>query len=292
MKMVLICPGERPALSALTRGKPLVLVPVLGKTVLEHWLEYATCQGFKEVILSVSDSLAQVQGLVGEGGRWGLQVEVRREVREFSLEEAQEKYGVDRVVLMDQVPQLRGQPLFESYAGYMAALQRLMEKQLIPSLIGLKEIRPGVWVGHRSRIASDAQLLAPCWIGENVWIESGAVIGPGAIVENRSYIDRGAAVKDSLVGPDTFVGEGTDILQSLAWGSALVSWRMNSCLLVPDPWLLCGLRERHVVFDGLTWPRQVASWVVLGLSLPMGAAALLKNKLEEVRALRHIGLRD
>ena len=50
--------------------------------------------------------------------------------------------------------------------------------------IGLRETRPGVWVGMRSRIAGDAELLAPCWIGENVLVGSGATLGPGAVVEN------------------------------------------------------------------------------------------------------------
>ena len=92
MKLVLICPAERPALASLTEVAPLVQVPVLGRTLLEHWLEHAAGQGIKDVLVSSADRPNQVRQVAGDGARWGLRLEVRGEARELSVEEARQKY--------------------------------------------------------------------------------------------------------------------------------------------------------------------------------------------------------
>jgi NDP-sugar pyrophosphorylase family protein len=298
MKKVLICPGERPALASLAEAMALVQLPVLGKSLLEHWLEQVARQGTKEVLVLTTDRLKELRRLVGEGERWGLRVEVRSEVRELSLEEARHKYRLDsagsegQAVLIDHLPQLPGQPVFESYAAWLAAVERLLAKQLFPTCVGLREVKPGVWVGRRSRIARDAELRGPCWIGENVWIDSGAIVGPGAIVENRAFIGKGAEIVQSLIGPETFVGENTDVKASLACGGKLINGRMNSVMQMPDPWLLCALRERHVRVGAKAWRRQLDSWLMMGLSLPVGMMTYLKSKLEGAANLRRIGIRE
>jgi NDP-sugar pyrophosphorylase family protein len=84
-------------------------------------------------------------------------------------------------------------------------------------------------------------LIAPCWIGDQVSVEAGAVVGPDAIIEDRSVVDAMARVTQSWIGPDTCVGPMTSVSCSLAWGSTLVDWRTDSTLHVPDPFLLSSL---------------------------------------------------
>jgi len=55
MKAVLICPGERPAVSALAQSAPLALAPILGKTLLDYWLDHLVDRGVRHVYLLVSD---------------------------------------------------------------------------------------------------------------------------------------------------------------------------------------------------------------------------------------------
>src|SRR4026207_891957 len=83
--------------------------------------------------------------------------------------------------------------------------------------IGIREVQPGVWVGLRSHIHRNARLEAPCWIGENTWIGPDAVIGPNTIVEDRVFVDRGAWLEDTLVLPDTYIGEMVEVRHSIAW---------------------------------------------------------------------------
>ncbi len=49
----------------------------------------------------------------------------------------------------------------------------------------------GIWIGSRARVSADAELIAPCWVGDQVVVEAGAVVGGGAILEDRSVVGRG-----------------------------------------------------------------------------------------------------
>ena len=69
------------------------------------------------------------------------------------------------------------------------------------------------------------------------------MIGPGVILEDRVVVGTGACITQSVVGPDTFVGRLTAVVQSLAAGSLLVNWRSGSVLRVPDAFLLCSLLD-------------------------------------------------
>src|SRR5882672_360768 len=92
MKALLICPGEREPVGALAEMAPLSLIPILGKALIEYWLEHLALRGAKEVCVLATDRPEQVRALVGDGARWGLRIEVYPELRELTPEEAREKY--------------------------------------------------------------------------------------------------------------------------------------------------------------------------------------------------------
>jgi hypothetical protein len=136
------------------------------------------------------------------------------------------------------IPEL---PLFESYANWFAALIAWMPRAITPARVRVTEVRPGVWIGNRSRVSPIAELIAPCWVGDQVSVAKGAVIGPNAILEDRTVVEGMARIAKSWVGPDTFVGPMISIENSLAWGSSLIDWRTDSSLHVPDQFLLSSL---------------------------------------------------
>jgi len=255
MKALLICPAKPDHLAALTETVPLATAPILGKTLLEYWLEQLVIRGAREIFVLASDRPEQVLALAADGARWGLQVSVHPEVHELTPAEARTKYrevGDARwlpaphdTVFMDHLPAQPEFPLFTSYAAWFAAVMNWLPRAATPDRIGVREIKPGVWTGRHSRIAPDAELHAPCWLGEHVFIGSGASIGPRAVVEDRTFIEAGAKVTESIIGPETFVGEFTEIQDSLAWGDTLINWKFDSCLKVPDSFLLSPLKPRH-----------------------------------------------
>jgi anti-anti-sigma factor len=248
MNALLICPGPRPAVALLAEAAPLATAPILGKNLLEYWIEYLQQRGVRELHILAADRAGEIATAVGDGTRWGVQLRVEPELRESLPEEAVAAYCAtgqarpDFVVALDHLPGRPLHRLLESYAGWFDELQAWIPMVQSPERIGQCEIEPGVWVGLRTRINSSVRFMAPCWLGDQVLINGDAVIGPGAIIEPAAIVGQGAHVSRSVIGPATFVGAQTRIENSLAHRFTLINWASNSCLRVPDACWLSSLR--------------------------------------------------
>jgi len=84
-------------------------------------------------------------------------------------------------------------------------------------------------------------------------------------------------VTDSIVGPETYVGEFTEVKHSLAWGSTLINWQTGSCTHVPDAFLLSPLSQRAATARADHWLGRLTAAVVVVLTLPFAGYALLKG---------------
>lgn len=253
MKALLICPANSEDVAALAKTVPLAGLPILGKPLIEYWLEHLATLGALDVSIFANDRPREILGFVGDGARWGLRVVVHPEIRELSTAEARAKFhdagasawlpSPHDATLMDRLPLQPGLPLFTNYAAWFAGVMNWLPLAATsPVRLGVRELKPGVWVGLHTRVAADAELHTPCWLGENVFVGSGGVIGPRAVIEDRSLIEPGARISESIIGPETFVGEFTEIRHSFAWGDMLVNWQLDSCLKVTDAFLLRPLR--------------------------------------------------
>ena len=295
MNAVLICPAERPELEQLGSAAPVAAVPVLGQGLVEHWLDHLSRLGVKQVRVLAPDRPHVIRSLVGDGSRWGMQAEVLPERGELTLLEAFQKYSapdlrnpvqsIDRVFLADRFPG-DPRPSLTTYSGLMESAKARLARVSARDRIGIREVQPGVWVGLRSRIHRSARLEAPCWIGENTWIGADAVIGPNTIVEDRVFVDRGAWVEQSLVLPDTYVGEMVELRRSIAWANRLINWQSGSSVLVPDEFLLSGLKRPKTVRLGANWLGRISAILLLQVTVPFGLYALAKSSLLGLPAFR------
>ncbi|HWD91997.1 MAG TPA: hypothetical protein VG938_06575 [Verrucomicrobiae bacterium] len=250
-KALLICPSERPAVAELSRIAPLAAIPLLGQSLLEYWLTHLALGGFKEVHVLANDRPEQIRKLAGNGARWGLKVEVTAEVRELTAAQAQIKYAAETsiasgncIVALEHFPGENDCPLFASYSNFFAGLARWMPKAKTIDRVGVQEVQPGIWIGRHAHVSPQAQLHAPCWIGQHAFVGANCIIGPMAVLENRSFVEGGAEIVNSIVGPDTFVGKLAALRRSLALGNTLVNWQTNSAVQISDAFLMCALRRQ------------------------------------------------
>jgi hypothetical protein len=296
MKTVLICPADRPTVSALAETVPLVLLPVMGKPLLAYWLEYLADIGIREVRVLATDRPEQVRAAVGRGERWGMDVEVVPVLREMPVAEARAKYRAKDerdwpaeprdVVVIDRFPGLEQYPLFDSYTSWVSAVQTWLPHGALRHRVGVREISPRVWAGLRSRISETAKLIGPCWIGENVWIGPNAKIGPYAILENCVVVESGTEVANSSVGPETFIGALTEVRNSLAWGNTLINWRNGSRTTVPDAFLMCSLGKRRLPQAVGNWLGRFFAALLMAVTSPVAALFFLTAKLRNQPSLR------
>jgi NDP-sugar pyrophosphorylase family protein len=253
MKNLLICPSNRTSVPLLGESAPLAAVPLLGQSLLEYWFAHIAYGGAKEAIVLADDRPAYIRSVAGNGARWGLSVTVIEEPRELTPVQALLKYDKDLsakssqngIVVLDHFPNLPERPLFTDYAVHFKSLLSWIHRAGTPDRVGVKELMPGIYTDLRSHISAEAKLQAPCWLGKNVYVGAGASVGPMSIVEDGSFIESGATVLHSLVGPDTFIGKFAEISESFAQGDTLVNLRTGSMTKVPDNFLLSALRQRR-----------------------------------------------
>jgi hypothetical protein len=296
MNVLLLCPDKREGVSLLSSSAPLVNVCILGKSLIQYWVEHAISLGATRLLILAADRPEQVRAGIGDGRRWGVEVEVIPVLGELTELEARAKYCTDGnatwlpapndVILMDHLPGPAQQPMCASYAAWFKTLQAWLPQAVTPDRIGRRELIPGVWVGLRVRVSPSARLLAPCWLGENVTVGPCAVVGPLAILEDKVFIEAAAEISNSVVGAETLVGECTELKDSMAFGSTLINWKTNSSVHVSDPLLLCALNRHNLSVRSSGWCGRLAAIGVLACTWPLGLCAMLMSKLTGQRAFK------
>jgi hypothetical protein len=73
------------------------------------------------------------------------------------------------------------------------------------------EVSTGVWIAGNVSIAPTAEIVAPTYIGENSRIDSGARIGPFAVIGSDCLIAQGAIVRNAVVCPGTYAGSHVEL---------------------------------------------------------------------------------
>ena len=183
--------------------------------------------------------------------RWGLKTQITSEVRELTAAQAQIKYASEfpaatpnNISVLDHFPGEPNSPIFTSYESLFAGIVRWIPRANTLDRVGFREVQPGIWVGRNAHVSPEAQLTGPCWIGQHAFVGAKCVIGPNAILEDRSFIEGGAEIINSVIGPDTFVGKLAALRQSLGLGGTLVNWKSNSIAQIKDSFLMCALKRQ------------------------------------------------
>ena len=126
------------------------------------------------------------------------------------------------------------------------------------------QTRDHIWVGEGTRIAEDAILESPCWIGDNARIRSGTKVGPYTVVSPDVEIDRRATVNRGIVMRNSFIGESADLRNCIVGPGSVLETR---CEVADDAVIgaHCHLGRHVVVMLGvLVWPdKEVDSNTVL-----------------------------
>lgn len=286
MNAVLICPDTREAAGFARRMKPLALLPIMGRALLDLWLEKLASEGVKQVTLLAADRPDQIRHAIGNGGRWGLKITVIPVACEPSIEQAR-LFAADshtRVLKLDTLPALPQMPLWESTEGLFDVMMKKFGHVDAESHLTMRRIASDVFVSTRARISPTAIIEGPTWIGPQVIIGPGAHIMPGSIIEDAAYIDRQATVRGSWIGPKTYVGAMTEVSHSFAWGSGLENWRLGSFIEVTDDFLLASLK--HLPFGGARsgWFTRLLALLIMLVSAPLALLCMAWSRLFRQRA--------
>ena len=294
MKALLICPDERSNVPALAEKNPLALVSVLGKPLICYWLEHLANAGAKEIIILAADRPERIRAYVEDGNPWGIKAEVLPQPREFTLDEAKERFcaagewlqAPNNVAVVEVFPDLRDELLFESYDRFMAAILRKLPTAATNDRIGVREIKPGVFACLHAVISTTAELHAPCWIGENVRIGPRAVIGPNTVLEKNVLIEEAATITRSQIAPETFVGPFLEVNGSIAQEDILTNCQTGSSVRVADAFLLSGMAEHTADTKAPGVLAKALATLALVATTPIAAVFMLRSYVRGQRPFR------
>jgi len=278
VKALLLCPADHPAAGSLTRQRPVALVPVLGRSLLDLAIAGLVRDGVTEVRVLAVDRPNLVRAATGKGEPWGISVEVVPEREELSVEAALAKHGpAERVVTLALIP---GQPddAWENPAAFYQEIVRRITAETAADRLTMREVAPGVFVSTKARVDPATTLRAPCWIGPHAWVAPSARLEAGCIVEERAYVDDGVLAEASWIGPQTYVGSMTELRNSVAWGNGLLNWRNGSFTEVHDEFLLADLARVSAVAARAGWLGRLAALAVLVLTFPLPLLGCLRAR--------------
>src|ERR671916_407070 len=129
----------------------------------------------------------------------------------------------------------RGRPLYcfvtDAYWEDIGTLEQYASAQrdvLDGKVRGIRppgtRLRENIYVGRRAQV-DDEELEGPVVIGDNVRIDQGAKVSPYTVIGNNVVISAGATVERSIVAEGTYIGEGTELRDTLVGRNSYVQPR-------------------------------------------------------------------
>ena len=284
MKTILICPEHRHASSAFHTMLPLALMPVLGRTLIELHLLDLAANGVKKVLILAADRPEMIRRAVGNGAAWGLEIELIPTRMEMTLEDAVVHYGGQRrctVRIIDTLPD--GTALWTSTAETFNIIASQLDRQNMAGSLTMREVKPQVWVSTKARVADGVVVNGPVWIGPHATVRKGAKIGPRTVIEAHAFVDELATIRESWIGPATYLGAATDVNQALVWGRTITHWEDGSQFEPNDSMMLADLSTKKP--KQTSWIERIAAVLLMIATLPAALIAMLRCKMRQLPAL-------
>jgi bifunctional UDP-N-acetylglucosamine pyrophosphorylase / glucosamine-1-phosphate N-acetyltransferase len=88
LKAVVLAAGEGQRMRPLTATRPKVMLPIVGKPILEHLLSEAKAAGIAEFIFVVGYCDKQVRSYFGDGGKWGVKIDYAEQRKQVGTADA------------------------------------------------------------------------------------------------------------------------------------------------------------------------------------------------------------
>lgn len=164
-----------------------------------------------------------------------------------------------------------------AYEAVLISHQLVLDKKFLGLMISGREVEPGIWISRNVVMPSNIVLEPPVYIGENSRIGNGVHLGPHAVIGGGCVLDSKCSVKNSVIFPNSFVGEGLELQDTLIDRNLLVNARDGGAINVRDNFILGSLNTVSVgitidrvlsqligiILWVLTLPVFILSWIIL-----------------------------
>jgi len=150
-----------------------------------------------------------------------------------------------------------------------------------------REIALGLVAGLRARVSPKSLKQGCAYVGEESRIHHSSDLSEDVAIAPRVIVDKEAIVRDSVIMPDTYIGELVEVSHAIVMGNQLIRVDTGTSTQVTDSFLLADLQSMRLdstVADVLS---RMLGFGLLLLSLPLWLVAWLNSgNIAEKRTLQ------
>lgn len=238
------------------------MLPVLGKPLIEYYLDYCVLCGIEEVLIIKYEYDHELWDFVGNGTKWGLSIsisttldftkidEICAEHKSFFEDEedililegffmpyynrlAEKKVPVASLGL-SQISLLEGDSekvevapceveKIASLKDYYNLNMRLIERDEGRLFRRGYSAEENVSIGMNVVIKDRTIIKSPIFIGDKVQIEYGAKLGKNVIIGDSCIVDMRTRMEDSIILSKTYVGTDLDLKRKIVTGTTIIN---------------------------------------------------------------------
>lgn len=162
-----------------------------------------------------------------------------------------------------------GRPLtMTNFAEILSSHQAVLGKEFSGTLLGGREIEPGIWLSRNVVLHPTALVFPPVYLGENCQVGRGVKLGPHAVVGHDCLLDEQSTVTQAVIFPGSYIGAGLELAEVLVDKNRLVNVRHGAAVTITDDFILGSMSERHLRRGLMRFVSQVMGVVAFVLASP------------------------
>lgn len=134
------------------------------------------------------------------------------------------------------------------------------------------EVHEGLYIGHRSNVVLNNRGI----IGMFCRVHPTARLSGGVVICNEAIIDSEARLYNTVVMPNTYVGQGLELQNTIAWGNVLIQFKPNektADIRGIDSFFIADLHRENLNVLLANQFNRVLGMLLLILSMPLWAIA-------------------
>lgn len=143
----------------------------------------------------------------------------------------------------------------------------------------------GIHLGHHTMIHPKAVLRPPVAIGDFCQVAAGAQIGPNASISSGTIVSKDARISNSIVAPNSFVGEMMEVKDAVVVGPTLVHPLTGVKVYIGDPLLLDGIEGDALLRFTNSFVHRATAISLLAALAPVGISLAILSRARNNNAI-------
>lgn len=236
------------------------MLPILGKPLIEFYLDYCCLSGIKNVLIVYDDFSDELADFVSNGSRWGLNISTAPIASDSSRSDIMlhyAKFANEELIYIDKfffpfydknapkksLPSDKNEHIVLAGNSKHSDIFCACEEIEIPTLLDYYELnmrllkssqntsrltmkgysaQSGVFMGMNDAIMRGTNLQPPFIVGNNAQIEMGVQLGKNAIIGDTCIIDKHSKIQDSIIFDKTYIGADLDLRGKILTGNNII----------------------------------------------------------------------